>query len=178
MGERKASLLLRQQASIACGALLWFGAFAFGWWNAPAVPADMTRDRPEPGWTLFSDILMRNVGVSAALFLGIVTFGLATIPAALITGSLAGYGWGQAAPVLGTHGVIRHLLPHMPLELASLALSTAAGLVPIVGWARSNLLEHPRRPAGWAQSVDACRLWAVSVAGLLPAAGVETWVST
>ncbi|MEE1752707.1 stage II sporulation protein M [Streptomyces sp. SP18CS02] len=164
--------------SISCGALLWFGAFAFGWWNAPADSTGLTKVNQEPGWTLFLDILMNNIGVSAALFLGVVTLGLATIPAALITGSLAGYGWGQAAPVLGTAGTIRHLLPHMPLELAAIALSAGAGLVPLLAGARSGLRGHPRRTAWWSQSVDACRLWAVAVAGLVLAAGVETWVST
>ncbi len=54
--------------------------------------------RPKHGdWNLFTEILARNVGVSAALFLGVVTFGVMTIPLTLLTGALAGYYGGRAA---------------------------------------------------------------------------------
>ena len=150
----------------------------------------MSRAPKNGDWDLYTEILARNVGVSAALFLGVVTFGVMTIPLTLLTGILAGYYGGQGSAVLGAEGVVRHLLPHMPLELACLALAAAAGLVPLVAWARVGLTGRAGEPAGGtvprgvtgfvARSgfPDACRLWGVAVAGLIVAAGIETWVST
>ncbi|MFD9032138.1 stage II sporulation protein M [Streptomyces sp. NPDC059567] len=139
----------------------------------------MTRIRGEPSGSLFLEILGTNVSVSAALFLGVVTAGLATLPAAIVSGALAGYSWGQALPLLGGDGFARHLLPHMPLELASIAVAAGAGLVPLVAWVRSGIGRRRLDRAGWwLQFVDASRLWGVSLLGLVAAAGVETWVST
>ncbi|MFE3180434.1 stage II sporulation protein M [Streptomyces violascens] len=173
-----AGLLRRQWPSLLCGAVLWFTAFGVGWLNAPTDASALTRVRQDGDWELFQSILLRNVGVSGALFLGIVTAGLATVPVALVTGALAGHSWGQAAPALGGEGVVRHLLPHMPLELTAVAVAAGAGLVPLVTWARSGLGRPVGRTEWWSQIVDAARLWAVSLAGLVVAAGVETWVST
>ncbi|MER5561715.1 MULTISPECIES: stage II sporulation protein M [unclassified Streptomyces] len=173
-----AGLLRRQWPSLLCGAALWFAAFGVGWFNAPTGSGELIRVRQDGDWELFRSILMRNVGVSGALFLGVVTAGLTTIPVALVTGALAGHSWGQAVPVLGGDGVVRHLLPHLPLELAAVAVAAGAGLVPLVTWARSGLGRPLGRAEWWAHIVDAARLWAVSLAGLVIAAGVETWVST
>ncbi|MEV0440162.1 stage II sporulation protein M [Streptomyces spectabilis] len=176
-----AGLFRRQWPAVVSGALLWLAAFGAGWWFAPADPTGVSRAPKQADWGLFAEILARNVGVSAALFLGVATLGVMTIPLTLLTGTLAGYYWGQGSAVLGTRGVVRHLLPHMPLELACLALAAAAGLVPLVTWARAGL---GRRPAGEPTArgrfgfQDACLLWGVSLAGLTVAAAVETWVST
>ncbi|HET6357591.1 stage II sporulation protein M [Streptomyces sp.] len=178
MMEKKAALFRRQWLSLLCGALLWFTAFSLGWFNAPEHSTEITRVQQEPDWDLFLEILMRNIGVSGALFLGVVTAGVATIPVAMVTGALAGYSFGQAVPVLGVTGVTRHLLPHMPLELVSIAIAVGAGLVPLAAWARSGLGRRLSGAEWWSQVVDACRLWAVSLSGLVIAAGVETWVST
>ncbi|MEU8621063.1 stage II sporulation protein M [Streptomyces sp. NPDC048623] len=176
-------LFRRQWPAVACGALLWTAAFGAGWHWAPADPTGVSHAPKHGDWNLFTEILMRNVGVSAALFLGVVTFGVMTIPLTLLTGVLAGYYGGQGSAVLGAGGVVRHLLPHMLLELACLALAAAAGLVPLVGWARAGLTGRPGnggRSGFLARSgfPDACRLWGVALGGLVVAAGIETWVST
>ncbi|MGH4032830.1 stage II sporulation protein M [Actinomycetota bacterium Odt1-20B] len=168
-------LFRRQWPAVVCGALLWLAAFGVGWWYAPTDPTGVSRNHQQPSTGLFLEILSRNVGISAALFLGVVTLGLLTIPLTLVTGALAGYYWGQGSEVLGVRGVVRHLLPHMPLELACLALAAAAGLVPLVTWARAGLGRGRRRGLGFQ---DACRMWGAAVGGLIVAAGVETWVST
>ncbi|MEI5103276.1 stage II sporulation protein M [Streptomyces sp. PmtG] len=176
-----AGLFRRQWPAVVSGALLWLAAFGAGWWFAPTDATGLSRAPKQPDWGLFAEILARNVGVSAALFLGVATLGVMTIPLTLVTGTLAGYYWGQGSAVLGTQDVVRHLLPHMPLELACLALAAAAGLVPLVTWARAGL---GRRPApevtarGRFGLQDACLLWGVSLVGLTVAAVVETWVST
>ncbi|MGW7301366.1 stage II sporulation protein M [Streptomyces sp. NPDC054829] len=184
------ALFRRQWPAVVCGALLWLMAFGAGWWWAPADPTGVTRAPKDGDWDLFTEILARNASVSAALFLGVVTLGVMTIPLTLLTGVLAGYYGGQGSAVLGAGGVVRHLLPHMPLELACLALAAAAGLVPLVAWARVGLTgtsgepvrgTAPRGVAGFVARSgfpDACRLWGVAVAGLTVAAGIETWVST
>ncbi|MGA4841575.1 stage II sporulation protein M [Streptomyces sp. G45] len=185
-------LVRRQWPAVVSGALLWLAAFGAGWGYAPADPSGVSRAPKHGDWDLFTEIVGRNVGVSAALFLGVVTLGVLTIPLTLVTGILAGYYWGQGSAVLSGGEVVRHLLPHMPLELACLALAAAAGLVPLVTWARGALGRGPAQGAapGWRLGFlpggrlgslgfrDACRLWGVSVAGLIVAAGVETWVST
>ncbi|RSS35214.1 stage II sporulation protein M [Streptomyces sp. WAC08241] len=185
--ETRSGLFRRQWPAVACGALLWSVAFGAGWRWAPADPTGVSYAPKHGDWNLFTEILARNVGVSAALFLGVVTFGVMTIPLTLLTGALAGYYGGQGGAVLGARGVVRHLLPHMPLELACLALAAAAGLVPLVTRARAGLTGRPARgaaPGGTTGFLagfgfpDACRLWGVSLAGLVVAAGVETWVST
>ncbi|MFD9907203.1 stage II sporulation protein M [Streptomyces sp. NPDC059063] len=192
-----AGLFRRQWPALVSGALLWLAAFGAGWWYAPTDPTGVSRAPKQGDWGLFTEILARNVGVSAALFLGVVTLGVMTIPLTLVTGTLAGYFWGQGSAVLSTGEIVRHLLPHMPLELACLALAAAAGLVPLVTWARAGLGRRPaqgtERGAGRGTErgaeqeavrggrfgfQDACLLWGVSVAGLIVAAGIETWVST
>ncbi|MFF2214907.1 stage II sporulation protein M [Streptomyces antibioticus] len=181
--ETISGLFRRQWPAVACGGLLWLGAFGAGWHWAPTDPTGVSLAPKEGDWELFTEILARNVGVSAALFLGVVTFGVMTIPLTLLTGVLAGYYWGQGSAVLGARGVVRHLLPHMPLELACLALAAAAGLVPLVAFARAGLMGSggDAAKAGLltrAGFPDACRLWGVALAGLVVAAGIETWVST
>ncbi|GHG93297.1 stage II sporulation protein M [Streptomyces lanatus] len=179
--ETTTALFRRQWPAVVSGALLWLAAFGIGWWYAPTDPTGVSRAHQQPGWDLFSEILTRNLGVSAALFLGAVTLGVMTIPLTLVTGTIAGYHWGQGSQVLGTGEVVRHVLPHMPLELACLALAAAAGLVPLVRWARAGLGRRPVQEAGGPGRFgfrDACLLWGVSLAGLIVAAGVETWVST
>ncbi|MFF8599085.1 stage II sporulation protein M [Streptomyces sp. NPDC015232] len=181
--ETTSGLFRRQWPAVVCGTLLWLGAFGAGWHWAPTDPTGVSLAPKNGDWNLFTEILARNVGVSAALFLGVLTLGVMTIPLTLLTGVLAGYYGGQGSAVLGTEGVVRHLLPHMPLELACLALAAAAGLVPLVGWARAGLTGRPSGapgagPLARAGLPDACRLWGVAVAGLVVAAGIETWVST
>ncbi|MEV0317359.1 stage II sporulation protein M [Streptomyces sp. NPDC050658] len=174
-------LLRRQWPALLAGSVLWFTAFAVGWANSGGDGHGAKRVHQQGDWSLFQEILVRNVGVSAALFLGVVTAGLLTIPLAFVTGMLAGYSWGQGLDVLSGADVVRHLLPHMPLELACIALSAGAGLVPMVMWARSGLGKSagPRKGFGNGLGIsDACRLWGISLVGLVVAAGVETWVST
>ncbi|MFJ4091779.1 stage II sporulation protein M [Kitasatospora sp. NPDC089913] len=170
-------LVHRQRWALSTGVLAWCAAFAVGWRWCDPHPYGLIPVRPDPGLALFSEILTRNVGVASALWLsGLLTAGVAVLPATLAVGALAGVTWGQALPVLGLEAVVRHVLPHLGVEFLAVGCAVGAGLVPFRPLWRSVT---GAGQADWrAELADSGRLWGVVLVLLAVAAGVETWIST
>ncbi|MFJ4186235.1 stage II sporulation protein M [Kitasatospora sp. NPDC089509] len=177
VGTAKPSLWHRRRGVLAAGVLIWSASFAAGWWYCGPPPDDLAAVRPEPGVDLFAEILLRNVGVASALWLsGLLTAGIGVTAVALAIGAMAGFSWGQALPVLGLGSVVRHVMPHMLLELLAIGIAVGAGLVPLPSLWRTVV--GAGRTDWRVGMTDSGRLWGLSLVMLTVAAGVETWIST
>ncbi|MEU8568625.1 stage II sporulation protein M [Streptomyces pathocidini] len=171
-------VLARRRAALIAGQLLWALALTTGVLLSDGIPSAVHTEPKTPGTGLFFGILANNAGVAALAFSGVATFGLTTIPFTLVSGIGVGVFVGHAYALEGGSGGAfwPTFLPHAAIELPALGFAVAAGLV--TGIAAVRRMVSGRRGEGMgAHFVDSAVLFGISLAMLVVAAGVETWIS-
>ncbi|WP_369364398.1 stage II sporulation protein M [Streptomyces sp. CG4] len=170
-----ASILRRQRLTLLCGEVLWLGCLLCGILFADMKSQPVHVAPKKPGVELFADILTNNCRIAAVAFSGVVTLGLGAVAVSLFAG-LSGGLFMAHAYALGVGPFARTVLPHAVLELPAFGVAIAAGLVPATTLVRSLLAGRRARISE--SLVDAAALLGLSLAMLVVAACVETWVST
>ncbi len=169
-----ASIARRQRLTLVCGQVLWLGCLLCGILFADRTSQSVHVAPKQPSVGLFTEILANNCGIAAVAFSGVVTFGLGAVLVSLFAGLSSGLFIAHAY-ALGAAPFARTVLPHAVLELPAFGVAIAAGLVPALAAARALLAG---RKVQINQSlVDAAALLGLSMAMLVVAACVETWVS-
>ncbi|MER6730820.1 stage II sporulation protein M [Streptomyces puniciscabiei] len=170
-----ASMLRRQRLTLLSGQILWLSCLACGIVFADTASQPVRVAPKSPGLDLFTEILTNNCGIAAVAFSGVVTFGLGAVAVSLFAG-LSGGLFIAHAYALGAVPFARTVLPHAVVELPAFGVAVAAGLAPAVTLVRSVLAGRRTRISE--SLVDAAALLGLSLAMLVVAACVETWVST
>ncbi|MEV5592341.1 stage II sporulation protein M [Streptomyces sp. NPDC052496] len=170
-----ASIARRQRLTLALGQVLWFGCLLCGVLIADEKSQSVHVAPKQPSLDLFTGILANNCGIAAVAFSGVVTFGLGAVLLALFAGLSSGLFISQAY-ALGAMPFARTVLPHAVLELPAFGVAVAAGLAPALAVVRALLAGRKVKVSE--SLVDAAALLGLSMAMLVVAACVETWVST
>jgi len=140
-----------------------------------SVPIPTTAGLERSGTDLFH-IVMRNMGVAAMLFSGVVTAGLTTLLAGSVLGLYTGAMLRTAVNSAGVCDTMAGLLPHFPVEYAAFLLAAVAGLSPV---SRTVMAYHAgdqrgSLPMTYLTAADtAMRCGALAMVLLVVAAGLE-----
>ncbi|WP_179205334.1 stage II sporulation protein M [Mycetocola reblochoni] len=131
----------------------------------------------------FLAILIRNAGVAAFLFSGVVTAGVTTLAALVLTAFAIGTSMALVQSASGWIRLLGDVAWYAPIEFASLAVVGAAGLVPLLSALRAGAGDseerQPRRGPlhrYLAALPAALRLGVLGFVGIVIGAAVESAV--